>query len=113
MKIFEIFDHNSINISIQSAYLITKVLSNEMSFREAVNLYCFDNEVQDISISLLNSIEQKEKVPIDSSSFVSGSYYIIEIERHIDALIRKHSKIDNQKGKILLHNLNEIKIRTS
>ena len=100
---FEIFDNNSTNISVQSAYLVTKLLAREM------RLANFDDSVQRVSSTILESIEEVEGKKIENLSIERSNHYIIEIEKYIAALIRNRSKIDKERGRRLLQELHEIK----
>lgn len=99
---FEVFDNNSTNISVQSAYLITKLLSHK------IRLSNFDDSVQRVSSTILKSIEEVEGKKIKSLSIERRNHYIIEIEKYIAALIRNRSKIDKERGCRLLQELREI-----
>ena len=100
---FEIFDSNSTNISVQSAYLATKLLAREM------RLANFDDSVQRVSSIILESIEEVEGKKIKNLSIKRSNHYIIEIEKYIAALIRNRSKIDKERGRRLLQELHETK----
>ncbi len=99
---FEIFDSNPTNISVQSAYLITKLLSHK------IRLSNFSDSVQRVSSIILKSIEEVEGKKITDLSIERSNHYIIEIEKHIAALIRNRSKIDTERGQCLLQELHEI-----
>lgn len=99
---FEIFDNNSTNISVQSAYLATKLLAREM------RLANFDDSVQHVSSTILESIEEVEGKKIENLSIERSNHYIIEIEKYIAALIHNRSKIDKERGRRLLQELHEI-----
>ena len=99
---FEIFDNNSTNISVQSAYLITKLLSHK------IRLSNFDDSVQCVSSTILKSIEEVEGKKIKNLSIERSNHYIIEIEKYIATLIRNRSKIDKERGRRLLQELHEI-----
>ncbi len=99
---FEIFDNNPTNISVQSAYLATKLLAREM------RLANFDDSVQHVSSIILESIEEAEGKKIKNLSIERSNHYIIEIEKYIAALIRNRSKIDKERGRRLLRELHEV-----
>ena len=99
---FEIFDSNPTNISVQSAYLITKLLSQKIRLSNS------DDSVQRVSQTILESIEEVEGKKIESLSIERSNHYIIEIEKHIAAMIRSRSKIDKERGHRLLQELHEI-----
>lgn len=99
---FEIFDKNSTNISVQSAYLTTTLLAHEM------RLSNFDDSVKRVSSIILESIEEVEGKKIKNLSIERSNYYIIEIEKYIATLIRNRSKIDKERGRRLLQELHEI-----
>ena len=99
---FEIFDNNSTNMSVQSAYLITKLLSQK------IRLSNFDDSVQLVSSTILKSIEEIEGEKIKNLSIERSNHYIIEIEKYIAALIHNRSKIDKERGRRLLRELHEI-----
>jgi len=99
---FEIFDNNSTNISVQSAYLITKLLSQKIRLSNS------DDSVQRVSSTILKFIEEVEGKKIKNLSVERSNHYIIEIEKHIATLIRNRSKIDKARGRRLLQELHEI-----
>ena len=99
---FEIFDNNSTNISVQSAYLATKLLAHEM------RLSNFDDSVQRVSSIILESIEEVEGKKIENLSLERSNHYIIVIEKYIATLIRNRSTIDKERGRRLLQELHEI-----
>jgi len=99
---FEIFDSNATNISVHAAYLITKLLSHKIMLSNS------DNSVQHVTQTILESIEEVEGKKIESLSIERSNHYIIEIEKHIAAMIRSRSKIDKERGRQLLQELHEI-----
>ena len=99
---FEIFDSNPTNISVQSAYLVTKLLAHEMILSN------FDDSVQRVSSNILESIEEVEGKGIENRSIERSNHYIIEIEKYVAALIRKRSSIDKERGRRILQEFQEI-----
>lgn len=99
---FEVFDNNSTNISVQSAYLITQLLSHKK------RLSNFDVSVQRVSSTILESIEEVEGKKIDNLPIERSNHYIIEIEKYIATRIRNRSKIDKERGRRLLQELHKI-----
>lgn len=99
---FEIFDSNPTNISVQSAYLVTKLLAHEMILSN------FDDSVQRVSSNILESIEEVEGKEIENLSIERSNHYIIEIEKYVAALIRNRSSIDKERGRRILQEFQEI-----
>ena len=99
---FEIFDNNSNNISVQSAYLVIKLLAHEM------RLTTVDDSVQRVSSIILESIEEVEGKGIENLSIERSNHYIIEIEKYVAALIRNRSSIDKERGRRILQEFQEI-----
>ena len=107
---FEIFDSNPTNISVQSAYLVTKLLAHELKLAHEMILSNFDDSVQRVSSNILESIEEVEGKKIKNLSIERSNHYIIEIEKYIATLIRNRSKIDKERGHRLMQELHEIRL---